>query len=59
MKILFIITGVKKPSILDYTAFELVQGSQEMYLTYQEAEAAILKLGVGIYQIQKIFINKN
>lgn len=59
MKTLFIITSIKKPSLLDPDSFELVQGSQQMYETYQEAENTIPTLSKGIYQIQKVFINEN
>ncbi len=66
MKTLFIITKALKPSFsmlmpgkpLNSNNFSLITASETLYATYPEAEAAIPTLGVGIFQIQKVFINE-
>ena len=60
MQTLFIITQVEKPNPFNANgkAFSLIQGDQQMYATYPEAEAKIPKLGKGIFQIQKVFVNE-
>lgn len=62
MTTLFIITQVRKknPISLGENSFQtdMAEPDEKPYTTYEAAASKIPSLGVGIFQIEKIFINQ-